>query len=515
MYKYKKLNVKHKNRTKRKKIIQDYYEKDIKKQKTKMNNLTLLNFVKFIIIVGIISIFFFNYSSSNKRYYKKYEKGFNGNSICHELDPIHIFETRLKNNPIEICDEKETKHICYINPKDHYNNTFRLKEGFLCIMENVILDPSKFIETNFVYNGPVDKKNSGYPVLSKGFINTKCNPKEIKLDNKNIYKSYFNSWKYDYNLKNESESLEELAPGKTVFFLGRNQDSPNLYHGNCEIINVLCMLYLFNLPPEKVQLVIYSGIDIPEDPFIDLYKNIFSKGNEIIYMKNLKKKYKISKAINVPYNGDSPLFNRLTFPKCDSMMKTYKLYNDFVDKYMNLKPFKDTFISDNITIFYAEKTIKNHEKGIKFKKTLTIQWRKVWPAQRKGQARILANARHLADKIAESLPNNFLIRLINTAALPYKEQISLSRNTDYFLGIHGAGLALSIFLPKNSILHEIYAKKMNDLLTFMSALSGHVTYSDLIKSKSYGKGGNEYIAFDEDEVIEKILIHMKENNFFK
>ena len=212
---------------------------------------------------------------------------------------------------------------------------------------------------------------------------------------------------------------------------------------------------------------------------------------------------------------DSPLFNYLPFPKCDSKMKTFKLYNDFVDKYLNLQRFKDTFISDNVNFFYPEKTIKNNEKGIKFKKTIIIQWRKVWPIHRRGQTRIVAKSMHLTSKIAESLPDNFLIRLINTASMPYKDQISLARNTDYFLGIHGAGLALSIFLPKNSILHEIYANKMNDLLTFMSALSGHVTYSDLIKSKSYTKEGNKCVAFDGDEVVEKVIIHMKENNFFK
>ena len=58
------------------------------------------------------------------------------------------------------------------------------------------------------------------------------------------------------------------------------------------------MLYLFNLPPEKIQLVIFSGIEIPEVPFIVSYKSIFSTGNEFIFIKNLKK-YKISKAINV------------------------------------------------------------------------------------------------------------------------------------------------------------------------------------------------------------------------
>ena len=161
-------------------------------------------------------------------------------------------------------------------------------------MENIILDPFKFIESNIVYNGPTKMKNNGFPLLSKGFINTKCNNKEIKLDNKSIYKTYFQSWNYDYNIKKESKNLEELAPGKIVFLLGRNHGSPNLYHGNCEVINVLCMLYLFNFSPEKVQLVIFSAIKIPEDPFIDLYKSIFSK-SEIIYIKNLKKIIKFQK----------------------------------------------------------------------------------------------------------------------------------------------------------------------------------------------------------------------------
>ena len=247
--------------------------------------------------------------------------------------------------------------------------------------------------------------------------------------------------------------MEELAPGKTVFLLGRNQDSANLFHGNSEIINIICMLYLFNLAPEEVKILIFEGIEIPEDPFYDIYQNLFS--SKPIYVKNLKKKYKITKAINVPMNWDSPVFINVNKPKCNSTMRTYQLYNDFVDKYMNLTPFKDIFISDNISYYYPEVTLKNHEKGIKFIKNITVQWRKVWPSTRKGQVRLLGNAIELTNKLAQVLPNNFLIRLINTAALPRKDQISLMRSTDYLLGIHGAGLSLSIFLPKNAILHEI------------------------------------------------------------
>ena len=449
------------------------------------------------------------------RRYEKYEKEFNGNSTCDQLDPINIFNLRLKNGPIEICNNNKTNHICYINHEGYYNDIFVNKNGVLCTMENIVLDPSKISQSNFIYRGPVDKEHKGFPVLFKGFFNTKCNNNPINFDyNKKMYNFYFNSWDYDYNIENEKEQLEELAPGKTVFFISRTEDSPNLFHGNSEIINIICMLYLFNLAPEEVQIVILQGLEIPEDPFYDMFKNMFSGGYDPINVKYLKKKYKISKAINVPSNWDSPPFVFIPFPKCDSTTRTYQLYNDFVDKYMNLTPFKDSFISDDISYYYPDIVLKNHEKGIKFTKIVTFQWRKIWPEGRRGQFRILSNAKKLADKLAQVLPNNILVRLINTAALPYKDQISLVRNTDYFIAIHGAGLALTIFLPKNSIVHEIYRKKSNDLLNLMSSLSGHVTYSDLIKAKRHRKKGNENIKFDENEFAESVLSHMKENNFF-
>ena len=274
------------------------------------------------------------------------------------------------------------------------------------------------------------------------------------------------------------------------------------------------MLYLFNLCPEDIQILFMESLEIPQDPFYDIYKNMLSRGGEPIYLKNLKKKYKISKAIHVPIIWDSPPFTFMNSPKCDSITKTYKLYNDLIDKYMKIKPYIDSFISDNKTIYYPDKVIKAKENKIKFKKYVTIQWRKVWPEGRTGQVRLLGNATQLTDKLSQVLPDNILIRLINTASFSIKEQISLARNTDYFIGIHGAGLALSIFLPKNGILHEILGHNYNHLLTTMSSMSGHKTYSDILKSQSNTIEGNKYVFFDEDSFAGKVLEHMKENNFF-
>ena len=65
-------------------------------------------------------------------------------------------------------------------------------------------------------------------------------------------------------------------------------------------------------------------------------------------------------------------------------------------------------------------------------KTITIQWRKVWPKGRTFQKRILGNGVQLADKLASILPNNYLIRLVDTASLSFIEQVSIMRTSDYY-----------------------------------------------------------------------------------
>ena len=240
------------------------------------------------------------------------------------------------------------------------------------------------------------------------------------------------------------------------------------------------MIYLFNLDPKEIQVIFLESIEIPvtlenqkkeldkpEDPFYYIYKNVISQGGEPIYIRKLKKRYKISKAIHVPINWDSPLYISVQIPKCDNISKTYKLFNELIDKYMNLEPFEDKFITDNETFYYPESVIKSHESGIKFEKMVTVQWRR-------GQYRIFKNAQQLTYKLSTLLPKNILIRLIDFATLSMKDQISVMRTTDYLIGIHGAGLSLSIFLPHKSICNEFDPQKVVSVLGIMSAISGHI-----------------------------------------
>ena len=480
--------------------------------------ISLIAFITFIIYLSIV-ITDIPMNQLYKNIYKKLkENNFfsKDNENCNRFDPIFLMGERFKRTPFSICKNKESNHICYLNSKySKSGKIYKKKQGIICISENVILDPLKSSHTNYIYKGPVDKINGGAPILSKGFLNMKCkNYRNIRSYNR-IYKNYLDSWNYDY--KNENEEIEELAPGKTILFLSRNQDSPNLFHGISELINTISIIYLFNLNPENIQIIFLESMLFEEDPFYELYKKIISRGGKPIYIRNLKQKYQISSSIHIPINWDSPLFVNLKIPRgypdCKYSTQTYNILNILINKYINIPNFKDFFISDNNTFYYPKSIIQNSKLNNFFNKFITIQWRKVWPKGRIFQQRILGNGPELADKLSSVLPKNYLIRLVDTASLSIIKQISIMRKTDYFIGIHGAGLSLSIFMPTQSILHEILPKSNNKDPIIMSSLSGHKSYSDIIKSEKKYINNNEFIYFDESEFIKNALKHIKENNF--
>ena len=228
----------------------------------------------------------------------------------------------------------------------------------------------------------------------------------------------------------------------------------------------------------------------------------------------MSKKYRISKGIHIPINWDSPCFIQASVPKCENPTKTYILYNKLIDFFMKPTKYIDSFNSDKEIFYYPKSILDNKDKN-KFTITLTFQWRRVWPKGRKGQQRILGNGPELADKLASALPENILLKLIDTASLPIQEQINIMRSTDYFVGIHGAGLSLILYAPKECIFHEVLpASNMNGLLLF-AALSGHKTYSDIINSDIRDVDGNENIFFKEGDFVDSVISHLRENNLMK
>ena len=381
-------------------------------------------------------------------------------------------------------------------------------------MKNFTIDPSFWKEDGYTYNGPVNSRTRGSPLISNGFFNMKCFLGNNFYSYNKIYDTYFKSWKYTFINNNsiyKEVEEEELSPGKIVFFISRNQDSPNMFHGGSEFINAFSLMYLLNLKPENIQIVFLESMKFNDDPFYYLYKNIISRGGEPLHIRSLNKRYHISNAIHLPINWDSPCFTKSDIPNCKNKSKTYHYLYNSVLKYMNITKFVDNK-NYNKEIFYYPKSFINSELS-NYNKFLTIQWRKPWPKNRKGQQRLLGNGTEIVEKLNSILPKNVLIRLVDTASLPIVQQISIMQNTDYFLGIHGAGLFLSIFLPKHAILHEIKSTIIMNNLQILGVISGHKVYSDIIEAYIDRSNYQETIFFNLDQLSDKVLIHMRENNF--
>ena len=127
---HKKPNSNLKIKTKRNNLIKHNAIKKFKRTMELETHFNIFIFFKifFIFISFIIIIYFatkpqpkyqkldsnFLDKNNNNAYtyslYEKYKKIKFENTTCNILDPIKIFGDRLKNTPIEICNEKNTKH---------------------------------------------------------------------------------------------------------------------------------------------------------------------------------------------------------------------------------------------------------------------------------------------------------------------------------------------------------------------------------------------------------------------
>ena len=112
----------------------------------------------FLIIAKLLSIIAINYVLNRR---------------CRQNVPINLFSQKLRLKPITIGQRGDSKHICY----QDRNNLFVLKNGVLCKMDNIVIDPLKWRSDGLIYKGPLDRKDRGCPLLSKGFFNMKSEKK--------------------------------------------------------------------------------------------------------------------------------------------------------------------------------------------------------------------------------------------------------------------------------------------------------------------------------------------------
>jgi protein O-GlcNAc transferase len=120
---------------------------------------------------------------------------------------------------------------------------------------------------------------------------------------------------------------------------------------------------------------------------------------------------------------------------------------------------------------------------------------------------------------------------LNFRSIPFKEQLKITRNTDIFIGIHGAGLTHLLFLPKWATLFEIYNCEDPNCYKDLARLRGvnYITWEDQSKLDQEDEGHHPDIegaghpkftnyAFDVKEfarLVAKAAEHVKNHEDYK
>lgn len=147
---------------------------------------------------------------------------------------------------------------------------------------------------------------------------------------------------------------------------------------------------------------------------------------------------------------------------------------------------------------------------------------------RETKYRKVLNEKELIQRIKSN--SNYSVKRVNFGRdIPFKEQLKISRNTDIFIGMHGAGLTHLLFLPKWASLFELYNCEDPNCYKDLARLRGvnYVTWENrtLLESINAGYEGGEHekfknYKFDVDEferLVQKsadsVLNHPEYNEF--
>lgn len=429
------------------------------------------------------------------------------------FDGYNAFGRWMTNNNITICEGKDSYHKCNRNSIGYPCNS----NGMICEMKNVILDPSNWRDNKHSFVSPMAPRSYNEKQLLSGLFNMQCDINNIHQpeDYFKEYVDYFDSWNYTSNDSFENEELVELAPDKTVLFVQRYIDLLNFYHEHCHIFHAYSMIGVLGLKREQIQVVFLDNYTNVDYKYMNIWEKVISD-SPVIYTNDLQKsgkKYHISSAYKVPIAWDSPFAPCSDSPSCSNHIPSpmFEMYRRESFKYMDIPVFKDSLDWDKDIIRYPS-NVKNPQSS-NYKKFITIQWRQVWPKNRKGQQRILANGPELMEALSKIVRENTLIRLVDTAKFDIEGQISVINRTDFFIGIHGAGLTLAVYAPKHTIFQEIYHSPNVDWLRFLAVVSGHRSFKDHIRNR-VEHDGNEQVHFDIDDFVNLIKRRINEVDFY-
>jgi protein O-GlcNAc transferase len=248
----------------------------------------------------------------------------------------------------------------------------------------------------------------------------------------------------------------------------KREGAGNLWHSLLEIFSLYITMDVLRTTPrntsESSAQPFLSSKDIsstqillldehPDGPYFDLWK-LFAP-LPIVRLREL------------PSNFDSACMKNVIIPLPGGSNPLWQ--GDWTAGACTHSVLLDVYVERILTLHGIGGPSASHYRDAPTKLILTFIDRK--------SSRVLLNAKELFNKVQTRFPNVHM-QAIDLAALPFAEQLKIMQGTDILVGVHGAGLTHSIFLPAESSVVEILPYGL-DYRVFrnLAKLRGHLYFS--------------------------------------
>lgn len=319
------------------------------------------------------------------------------------------------------------------------------------------------------------KEDDEYYKLNKGYFKLPCDDANAGLDYVFNGKSHLNTWLGVTNFTKDVKYTSSISQW-TIAVL--RYEYANLYHTMTDYYNAFLVAKAFSLDPNEIIILFVDGHPI---------------GALDSSWKHLFKKFIRAGDITLPTRFNSLVWNIMGY---QSFLNTHSR-----SEVPYLEEFREFFLSRHGVL--SKSSLNCNKLNILF------LWRRDYIAHPRNPSgtvsRKIKNEDELITKVKQLLPEHNVYG-VQLDTYPMKKQLFLISRTDILIGMHGAGLSHTLFLPKHAGLIELYPvywSTANEHFKAMARWRG-LKYLSWVNRDSKRELPNKYTLVDEGRVTDLV-----------
>jgi hypothetical protein len=367
--------------------------------------------------------------------------------------------------------ESPSSLTCYPYHQQHKKLDGRGADMF-CVAENMFVDFSK-VEGGISHAVGMAKLGKYLKYKKGALFSPSC--KKTSYYRPSLFMPHNAAQMSAFQDASESTSHSNVQVEDTpTYLLARDEDCENSFHSTADFTNMHLVSHVIDQDPASQQVILWD--QHKDGPYTELISKTFAGGKKLLRPRDYQNK--VVKFKKLIFHLESPA--GLIFPKVarpgQLRCKSTWLFTSYAERVLR------SFNLWNVApprVPHATMLIRN--------RTPT-----------KNVGRIMSNQKEVEGVLREG--NMMTHQVVDTAKLPFGEQLQIIRATNILIGVHGAGLMLILFAADEAVLLEVHPSYRQDRhFRHASRMVGHsyIPIRSMKRETCHGSSDNVEVPLEE------------------